>query len=101
MTSTQLSKVRNEARVHPWYEAYYGFRPRPFASSAYAIGHFASTTCCIGITRKVDADLTATFQVSRSGASRRGEEVGEQPSASSSMPSREVTKMREMSCCLS
>lgn len=44
-------EVRTEARVHLWYEEHFGVPADPFTSSADAIDHFASTTCCFGITR--------------------------------------------------
>lgn len=44
-------EVRNEARVHLWYEDKFGTPAAPFTSAADAIDAFASTTCCIGITR--------------------------------------------------
>lgn len=42
-------EVRNEARVHLWYEQHLGVPAAPFASSTDAIDHFASTTCCFGV----------------------------------------------------
>ena len=44
-------EVRNEARVHLWYEDHYGVPAPPFTSSRNAVDHFASTTCCYGIAR--------------------------------------------------
>jgi hypothetical protein len=44
-------EVRNEARVHLWYESRFGVPGILFTSSADAIDHFASTTCCFGVTR--------------------------------------------------
>jgi hypothetical protein len=44
-------EVRNEARVHLWYEARFGVPAVPFSSSTDAIDHFASTTCCFGVSR--------------------------------------------------
>jgi hypothetical protein len=52
----EVIEVRNEARVHLWYEEHFGVPATPFTSSADAIDHFASTTCCFGITRKAGAD---------------------------------------------
>ncbi|MGY1711246.1 nucleotidyltransferase family protein [Geodermatophilus sp. SYSU D00758] len=43
-------EVRNEARVHLWYEARFGVPARPFTSSRDAVDHFASTTCCLALT---------------------------------------------------
>ncbi len=42
--------VRNEARVHLWYEAEFGVRAMPFTSSRDAIDHFAAITCCFAVT---------------------------------------------------
>jgi len=47
-------EIRNEARVHVWYEEHFGVPARPFASSrdaSDAIDHFASTTCCYAVSR--------------------------------------------------
>ena len=44
-------EVRNEARVHLWYERHFGVPASPFISSRDAVDHFASTTCCYAITR--------------------------------------------------
>ncbi|WP_082177110.1 nucleotidyltransferase family protein [Arsenicicoccus sp. oral taxon 190] len=48
-------EIRNEARVHLWYEAKFGTQIAPYRSAADAIDSFASTTCCVGITRDRDA----------------------------------------------
>jgi hypothetical protein len=42
-------EVRNEARVHLWYEQRFGVACPPFVSSEAAIDCFAATTCCLGI----------------------------------------------------
>jgi hypothetical protein len=42
-------EVRNEARVHLWYEQKFGVPASPFTSCEDAIDHFASTTCCYGV----------------------------------------------------
>lgn len=44
-------EVRNEARVHMWYEQKFGVPAKPFTSATDAINAFASTTCCVGITK--------------------------------------------------
>lgn len=44
-------EVRNEARVHLWYEAKFGVSARPFVSATDAVDAFASTTCCVAVTR--------------------------------------------------
>lgn len=42
-------EVRNEARVHVWYEQKFGAPCRPFSSTEDAIRAFASTTCSFGL----------------------------------------------------
>ena len=54
---SEVVEVRNEARVHLWYEKHFGVPASRFTSSTDAIDHFVSTTCCFGITRKAGADL--------------------------------------------
>lgn len=44
-------ELRNEARVHLWYEQKFGVPCDPFRSATDAIDAFASTTCCVGISR--------------------------------------------------
>lgn len=42
-------EVRNEARVHLWYERKFGVACAPFNGAQDAIDHFAATTCCLGL----------------------------------------------------
>jgi uncharacterized protein len=42
-------EVRNEARVHLWYEQKFGAPIPPYASTEAAIDSFAATTCCLGV----------------------------------------------------
>ncbi|WP_327411916.1 nucleotidyltransferase family protein [Streptomyces sp. NBC_01233] len=42
-------EVRNEARVHLWYEQKFGVACAPHASTEAAIDNFAATTCCLGV----------------------------------------------------
>ncbi|MFE7422725.1 nucleotidyltransferase family protein [Rhodococcus sp. NPDC057529] len=49
-------EVRNEARVHLWYEDHFGVPSTPFTDCTDAIDHFASTTCCYGIRRTSTGD---------------------------------------------
>ncbi|MGW5606354.1 nucleotidyltransferase family protein [Streptomyces sp. NPDC003753] len=42
-------EVRNEARVHLWYEQKFGVACAPHASTEAAIDSFAATTCCLGV----------------------------------------------------
>jgi hypothetical protein len=41
--------IRNEARVHLWYEEKFGVPCPPHDSTEAAIDSFAATTCCLGI----------------------------------------------------
>ncbi|MEU1410798.1 nucleotidyltransferase family protein [Streptomyces sp. NPDC049097] len=42
-------EIRNEARVHLWYEQKFGVACAPYASTEAAIDRFAATTCCLGV----------------------------------------------------
>jgi len=42
-------EIRNEARVHLWYEEKFGVPCAPHTSSEAAIDRFAATTCCLGV----------------------------------------------------
>lgn len=42
-------EVRNEARVHLWYEGKFGVACAPYTSTESAIDSFAATTCCVGL----------------------------------------------------
>ena len=42
-------EVRNEARVHLWYEEKFGAPCPPYESTEAAIDSFAATTCCLGV----------------------------------------------------
>jgi hypothetical protein len=42
-------EVRNEGRVHLWYEDHFGVPCRPYPSSAAAIDSFAAQACCVGV----------------------------------------------------
>jgi uncharacterized protein len=52
-------EVRNQARVHLWYEDHFGGKAVPFRHCRDAIDHFVSTTCCFGLT----ADGTGRLSV--------------------------------------
>lgn len=47
-------EIRNEARVHLWYEEKFGVACSPYDSTEAAIDSFAATTCCLGV--RVEAD---------------------------------------------
>jgi len=42
-------EIRNEARVHLWYEDRFGVPCAPHTSTEAAIDSFAATTCCLGV----------------------------------------------------
>jgi hypothetical protein len=42
-------EIRNEARVHLWYEAKFGTPCPAYRSTEDAIDSFAATTCCLGV----------------------------------------------------
>ena len=42
-------EIRNEARVHLWYEDKFGVPCPPYDSTEAAIDSFAATTCCLGV----------------------------------------------------
>ncbi|MFJ2392963.1 MULTISPECIES: nucleotidyltransferase family protein [unclassified Streptomyces] len=42
-------EIRNEARVHLWYEDKFGVACPPYESTEAAIDSFAATTCCLGV----------------------------------------------------
>jgi hypothetical protein len=47
-------EIRNEARVHLWYEEHFGAPCQPYPSTEAAIDSFAATTCCLGIRAEGD-----------------------------------------------
>ncbi|MFD3589697.1 nucleotidyltransferase family protein [Streptomyces sp. NPDC058683] len=47
-------EIRNEARVHLWYEQKFGVPCPPHESTEAAIDSFAATTCCLGVRLKLD-----------------------------------------------
>jgi len=42
-------EVRNQARVHLWYERRFGVACPPYRSTEAAIDTFPATTCCVGL----------------------------------------------------
>jgi hypothetical protein len=52
-----LVEVRNEARVHLWYEQHFGVPAEPFTSTTDAVDNFASTTCCFAVTQDSHGQL--------------------------------------------
>lgn len=55
-------EIRNQARVHLWYQAHFGRRIAPFQTVEAAINAFASKTHCVGL-RQTDQgfDLYAPY----------------------------------------
>ncbi|MCF2526884.1 nucleotidyltransferase family protein [Yinghuangia soli] len=47
-------ELRNEARVHLWYEGKFGVPCPAYASVESAIDSFAATTCCVGVRAEPD-----------------------------------------------
>ncbi|MET7388522.1 nucleotidyltransferase family protein [Streptomyces sp. NPDC005529] len=47
-------EIRNEARVHLWYEQKFGVPCPPHESTEAAIDSFAATTCCLGVRLEAD-----------------------------------------------
>jgi uncharacterized protein len=56
-------EVRNQARVHLWFEDYFGIPYQPLTSSNEAITRYASATHCVGLRLMPDdsLDLFAPF----------------------------------------
>ena len=50
-------EIRNEARVHLWYEEHFGTPAPPFRDCADAIDSFAAVYCCVGVTADPDGGL--------------------------------------------
>ena len=47
-------QIRNQARVHLWYEQKFGAPCPPYASTEAAIDTFEATAACLGVARKPD-----------------------------------------------
>lgn len=47
-------EIRNEARVHLWYEEKFGVPCRPFPSTEAAIACFPASTCAVGVRENPD-----------------------------------------------
>jgi hypothetical protein len=47
-------QIRNQARVHLWYEQKFGVPCRPHASTEAAIDTFEATTACLGVRLQSD-----------------------------------------------
>ncbi|MDX3096740.1 nucleotidyltransferase family protein [Streptomyces sp. ME19-03-3] len=47
-------EIRNEARVHLWYEEKFAVACPPYESTEAAIDSFPATTCCLGVRAEAD-----------------------------------------------
>lgn len=54
----ELVEVRNQARVHLWFEGKFGAPYPPLASSAEAVSRFVATAFCVGVRLEPDDRLT-------------------------------------------
>ena len=52
-----MVEVRNQARVHLWFEAKFGEAYEPLSSTAEALERFASTTFAVGVRLEADDPL--------------------------------------------
>jgi hypothetical protein len=52
-----MVEVRNQARVHLWFEAKFGEPYEPLSSTAEALEHFASATFAVGVRLESDDRL--------------------------------------------
>jgi hypothetical protein len=53
-----LVEVRNQARVHLWFEAHFGEAYAPLTCSAEAIGRFTATAFAVGARLEADGRMT-------------------------------------------
>ena len=59
-------EIRNQARVHLWFEAHFGHKIEPLTSVEHGIDRFASTTHCVGLcTSDLGYDLYAPYGLTR------------------------------------
>ncbi len=45
----ELMDIKNEARVHLWFEGHFGFKIPPYKSAEDAISKWATTAACVGV----------------------------------------------------
>jgi uncharacterized protein len=50
-------EAKNQAAVHVWYARRFGFKVRPFGSSAEAVATFPETASCVGVRLLDDGEL--------------------------------------------
>jgi hypothetical protein len=53
-----MVEVKNEARVHLWYEQRFGYEISPYASVEAAINTWPTTATCVGVRREIDGSWT-------------------------------------------
>ncbi|SDH43065.1 nucleotidyltransferase family protein [Pseudonocardia oroxyli] len=51
-------EIRNQARVHLWYQTHFGEPGLRFTSSTHAIDHFPTTTTSVGLSRTAGGEFT-------------------------------------------
>ena len=55
-------EVRNQARVHLWYESRFGLPAPPLGSAEAAVDRFVATACCVAVsTRRGSPEVYAPF----------------------------------------
>jgi hypothetical protein len=62
-SNTVAIEIRNQARVHLWYESRFGRQCPKYESSAHSLCYFASKTHAVGISLRADdmLDVHAPF----------------------------------------
>ena len=55
---TPVVEIRNQARVHLWYERKFGIDCPPYESTEVAIDSFVATACSVGVRREADRTLS-------------------------------------------
>src|SRR4051794_13565992 len=58
-----MVEVRNQARVHLWFEAKFGEPYAPFSCTAEALQHFASATFAVGVQLELRLHIEARFDL--------------------------------------
>jgi len=48
--------VKNEARVHLWYENHFGYEIKPYSSLEDALNTWPTTATCIGVRKEISGD---------------------------------------------
>jgi hypothetical protein len=55
---TPMVEIRNQARVHLWYEQKFGNSCPPYESTEAAIDNFVATMCSVGVRQETDRTLS-------------------------------------------